>query len=1108
MRRIFSLLVIFLIWVPASASHEFLVKPMGASASSKIGDDYSAEKAINGVGLDSDLLTNMDIPSKWPSHHIDQSTNWISGTEKFGTGKSIDFDLGATFVVSGFHAWNYYNPGNASSRGAKLVEIQYLSNQWDWISTQESMTLDQAPSTWDGYTGVDYRLSNPITARKIRFLIKNNWGDIENIVSIGEVRFFAQSVVNLAPKFIVKPVGANASSLWSTVYDSTNTITGRGLSVDLKTGASVPSVWPDHQIDQGTHWISGTEEFGIGKSIEFDLGGSYILSKFHVWNYCNTFNASNRGAKDVTFQYQDITGIWVDAGVYQFDIGPNGWGGSFAGSDYTLPCEITARNVRFLIHSNWGDPDHLTSIGEVRFIAETFLAKPMSAEASSFWSQSFLPGNAINGSGLSFDLTTGMTSGIWPMHGATQEDHWISGTEPFGNEKWIQFDLGNTQFITGFHVWNYNNTSNSSNRGVKNVVFQYQDGTGNWVNAGTFIFLKGASSWEGETGANYFLESGVTARKVRFIISSNWGDSSNLVSIGELRFFIAPRVVKSSDLMAVTLQLQPGSAMASSTWSQPYLPINAINGSGLFGNFPVGNLAGSWPMHGATQEDHWISGTEPFGNGKWIQFDFDNPRLISGFHAWNYNNTSNNSSRGAKDVSLQILGDSAAWSSTDSFQFKQGTSTWAGEPGYDYILNKPILAQKLRFLVSSNWSDPENLVSIGEVRFLSPVIRQKEFQVGWYDQIDYNSNSPDEMVSVGAGISLMYIYNSTNEQVKAKLDQAAKYNLKIILELPRRWITAISNGDTQAEENINNFVRQFDKHPALAGWYTADEPSEGDYPGCKKAYELIKQSSVGFPYSSKPVFIVFCFTDNLPNLFSDSYDIALIDNYPCNQGDPEFTLTYPGPYRNVINAFSQKMKGIGKPWWAVLQGVGRVPSEPTWYFRLPTFNEMRFMLYYAIDHGATGWLSWMFNACKESQASVDPFPGDGQRWADGVFSSLAEEISVISTALAVGPLPNEVEVDNVPHIDVPKNWPIVCHLWMDPNSQDLYLIAINQVQPRVKVSMKFKVDNRFVIAAIPLFENRGSLPVSSDGSLTDDFSSCGVHVYKLICSEPSPVSRN
>ena len=106
---------------------------------------------------------------------------------------------------------------------------------------------------------------------------------------------------------------------------------------------------------------------------------------------------------------------------------------------------------------------------------------------------------------------------------------------------------------------------------------------------------------------------------------------------------------------------------------------------------------------------------------------------------------------------------------------------------------------------------------------------------------------------------------------------------------------------------------------------------------CKTAYDTIRQ------HSSKPAFICFNGTANNPVTFADAYDVAVYDYYPCDHGQPEFSDF--NTFQTRMDLISTMAAQAGKPWWPVLQGIGQV-SVITWDFRLPTFNESRFMTYY------------------------------------------------------------------------------------------------------------------------------------------------------------------
>jgi hypothetical protein len=220
------------------------------------------------------------------------------------------------------------------------------------------------------------------------------------------------------------------------------------------------------------------------------------------------------------------------------------------------------------------------------------------------------------------------------------------------------------------------------------------------------------------------------------------------------------------------------------------------------------------------------------------------------------------------------------------------------------------------------------------------------FKFGWWDS--FSTNSAAAIAAEGASIALAYSadYYSTPGDgpatTQAWLDSAHAAGLKVISGVPYEYVR---DKDTAA---LQTFMNQFKDHPAVVGWFISDEPTDGYHDEALLAYNTIKA------LSSHPVSIVFCYTDNKPNAFADSYNTLLFDRYPCRTGDSEFDYARFQEFKSFLDWGGSKATELGKPWMAVLQAFGG--WSDTLEFRLPTSDEARFMTYYAIEAGASGAL--------------------------------------------------------------------------------------------------------------------------------------------------------
>jgi len=166
--------------------------------------------------------------------------------------------------------------------------------------------------------------------------------------------------------FIVQPTAATATSQFGTRAPD-QAIDGSGLSdvSIVNTGDDEPATYPSHtSSDQNdTMWLANDD---AGQAIVFDLGQSFDITGFHVWNYNEKNGLTPRGANsvDVTFSSDNVT--FGNATNFTFDEASGV--DSYVGQDFTLGSTTIAQFVRFEILSNHGDTD-FTGLSEVRFTA-------------------------------------------------------------------------------------------------------------------------------------------------------------------------------------------------------------------------------------------------------------------------------------------------------------------------------------------------------------------------------------------------------------------------------------------------------------------------------------------------------------------------------------------------------------------------------------------------------------------------------------------------------------------------------------------------------------------------------------------------------------------
>jgi hypothetical protein len=179
----------------------------------------------------------------------------------------------------------------------------------------------------------------------------------------------AQATVTL-----VAPTGATALYEQSPQSVAGFLINGKGLSDAsiVETGDAVPATYPSHSTSSNDMWRTLKPSDGqpiVGANVQFELGDSYDLFGFHLWNYNEYWSGgeSNRGIKIATVEYSTDNGTnWISLGDMTF-AQASGLS-SYTGEDYSFASTlIGVTDVRFTVVENHGGDR--VGLSEIRFAA-------------------------------------------------------------------------------------------------------------------------------------------------------------------------------------------------------------------------------------------------------------------------------------------------------------------------------------------------------------------------------------------------------------------------------------------------------------------------------------------------------------------------------------------------------------------------------------------------------------------------------------------------------------------------------------------------------------------------------------------------------------------
>ena len=345
----------------------------------------------------------------------------------------------------------------------------------------------------------------------------------------------------------------------------------------------------------------------------------------------------------------------------------------------------------------------------------------------------------------------------------------------------------------------------------------------------------------------------------------------------------------------------------------------------------------------------------------------------------------------------------------------------------------------------------------------------KEFLIGWYSGIE-GKGSLAEHASTGVNIMMPYTngdYEKNNREshIGPYLDEAARHNIRVLVEPNRRWI------DTANWDSLREFVKKFKDYPALYGWYLFDEPDVNDISPTKlqNAYLAVKKEDPNHP-------IAVAFVTKIVSGYYKAFDIMMFDRYPCYVDTPEFG----GKIDLIDNAVESCLEIVNEEkklgFIMILQGYGRNEHGiPQWRHRDPTYGEARYMTYTSAIRDTLGVMYFADYRCQTPELKK-------------TMKTLIKEVSSLKSVIPKGKF-------NDPSVKCSQNGSIDYSYCVD--GKLYYLIAVNASshrQSKVKFTLPFglKVDND----NIEVLNESSKISVSSQ-AFTDDFEKFEVHIYKF-----------
>ena len=364
------------------------------------------------------------------------------------------------------------------------------------------------------------------------------------------------------------------------------------------------------------------------------------------------------------------------------------------------------------------------------------------------------------------------------------------------------------------------------------------------------------------------------------------------------------------------------------------------------------------------------------------------------------------------------------------------------------------------------------------------------YLIGWFSRIDQLDALAGQSAS-GANFVMPYGGAGSPDDVRRYLDAAQRFGIKVLIDMhahPSEW-------EPPTLEEYQREVHANKDHPALYGWYVADEPEAyADTEGLgylQPVYDTFKAED-----PNHPVAVIHNETPDA-NWIS-VYDTLMIDYYPgWTKYDPkEFNWmvrkSYP-IWRDGI-AFAKQHGKQG--FIAVALGFGQDENgQPRNGTRDLTYKEYRFHVLSAVVSGASGVLFYK------------------QEWADANVQQLVGKL--ITQIRSIGAEMNN-GTTNDPQIRVSENSDRLVYRY-GVNQQRHVILAVNiagynanDSKPGPKlIDVRFKVPTG--IQSVTVLDENRTLPVDATGTFVDSFEPFAVHAYAfsdLGAESASPLPTN
>lgn len=214
----------------------------------------------------------------------------------------------------------------------------------------------------------------------------------------------------------------------------------------------------------------------------------------------------------------------------------------------------------------------------------------------------------------------------------------------------------------------------------------------------------------------------------------------------------------------------------------------------------------------------------------------------------------------------------------------------------------------------------------------------------------------------GAGFNLVTVYWTPVDHRKMVLDSAQKYGLEVIVHLPEIASMIQLGHQVNLFDFAEHTTRALRDHPALAGYYIADEPLVK--PEVVVRAELAR---LALEVSDPKHPSLLCLAD-VDGKYEDvlttvNVPVLLVDSYPV-------VSNWSGDFSGYVEQLQRGQRNAGdRPLWIIPQVFGEAKMWKT-----PTPEEVRAEVWLALAHGAKGFIHFMYQSTTSN----------GEEWIRGL----------------------------------------------------------------------------------------------------------------------------